>query len=501
MPPLSASLPQTFCVAIWPLGNVLACLDLAYRPKVPSDSVSCRQMALNFAWMGQIMGTTVSLPRWNCLFAVDLCPLPPSIGQFIFFAAKTATKCVVPSVKSLRFCKSTENGDSDDKLETKVPLALLCTALALFDRHDDELSAEQFVRENAALFCAIFVLTDSQTFPLLGVPLPPFCAAFASVPPFLLDKMPSTGTLLQKPFESVDSTKLARIRPEPACKLLAKWGKMPFLAMLSPDSSPTHLCPRNVSHIRRSLTAVRSAPRRRLLLEGWGRMEILSSSALRGGNMRLRGGRPTASAVFHPLALKTAIVADCVKAGPIVFGPIFGFLLIRHCKNVTISAICSHIRLDCCHNVTLFCQTADAIAIRADNCSKITLGHYNVFFDGLKYELDAVGMRLLSVEENVLLSPFEIDKNELPSSESVWKALGPEQFYLYPTPFRENCGTSFWRKFVASVPSEHWLCWQRRRSEAKAIALSLGDAVGTAMGAGGGRRGQDAAYLAKKAAG
>ncbi|KAI3420247.1 TBCC domain-containing protein 1 [Globodera pallida] len=459
------------------------------------------------------------------------CPfrLLPSgdVWPFRHFYATFGTSRLTESDWQLVNSKSTETGDSDDKLETKVPLALLCMALALFDRHDDELSAEQFVRENAALFCAIFVLTDPQTFPLLGVPLPPFCAAFASVPPFLLDKMPSTvrlpipstfdlvfeGTLLQKPFESVDSTKLARIRPEPACKLLAKWGKMPFLAMvrlfssclqsdvfqLSPDSSPTYSCPRNIPHIRRSLTAVRSAPRRRLLLEGWGRMEILSNSALRGGNIRLRGGRPTASAVFHPLALRTAIVADCVKAGPIVFGPIFGFLLIRHCKNITISAICSHIQLDCCHNVTLFCQTADAIAIRADNCSKITLGPYNVFFDGLKYELDAVGMRLLSVEENVLLNPFEIDKNELPSSESVWKALGPEQFYLYPTPFRENCGTSFWRKFVATVPSEHWLCWQRRRNEAKEIARGLAGAVGTAMG--GGRRGQDAAYLAKKAAG
>uniref|UniRef100_A0A183BUW5 C-CAP/cofactor C-like domain-containing protein n=1 Tax=Globodera pallida TaxID=36090 RepID=A0A183BUW5_GLOPA len=485
----------------------------------------------------------LNLAPWKCfgIFGLGL-STKSAIGQCFVSTNGTEFRLDGPNngddgqfaAMELSFCrrfKSTETGDSDDKLETKVPLALLCMALALFDRHDDKLSAEQFVRENAALFCAIFVLTDPQTFPLLGVPLPPFCAAFASVPPFLLDKMPSAvrlpipstfdlvfeGTLLQKPFESVDSIKLARIRPEPACKLLAKWGKMPFLAMvrlfssclqsdvfqLSPDSSPTYSCPRNIPHIRRSLTAVRSAPRRRLLLEGWGRMEILSNSALRGGNVRLRGGRPTASAVFHPLALRTAIVADCVKAGPIVFGPIFGFLLIRHCKNVTISAICSHIRLDCCHNVTLFCQTADAIAIRADNCSKITLGPYNVFFDGLKYELDAVGMRLLSVEENVLLNPFEIDKNELPSSESVWKALGPEQFYLYPTPFRENCGTSFWRKFVASVPSEHWFCWQRRRNEAKEIARSLAGAVGTAMGAGagGGRRGQDAAYLAKKAAG
>ncbi|KAI1711181.1 tubulin binding cofactor C domain-containing protein [Ditylenchus destructor] len=241
----------------------------------------------------------------------------------------------------------------------------------------------------------------------------------------------------------------------------------------------------------RTITSTQLAEHRKITVRNWHHMELLTNPIYAASNLRLVNCKHQSSTVFHLRWLRTAAIADCSSIGPIILGPVKDLLVLHRVVNVTISAICKRVWLVDCQNVRLFLNTKTnpiiISSIEGQN-SGIELAPYNVFYDGLFYELRKAEMELLEWKSNAWDMAMEIDSincrtvrdknncsenpaNILPVSCSLLK---PQNFYVQPTPFRQTETSSFYKTFLSTIPPNYWEEWTK---QARPMAINVANQI------------------------
>uniref|UniRef100_A0A914CGG4 C-CAP/cofactor C-like domain-containing protein n=1 Tax=Acrobeloides nanus TaxID=290746 RepID=A0A914CGG4_9BILA len=157
----------------------------------------------------------------------------------------------------------------------------------------------------------------------------------------------------------------------------------------------------------RRITSTQLAKHRKLSIYSWHRMELLTNPSYRGANLRVFGGTPKSSWLFHPQFLSTALISDCNGCCPIVLGPVQDLVVIQRVKNCHISVICRRIIVTASENVVIFVNTPTP-PIVIGNCEKIQFAPYNVYYDVLEFELHKSGLHLLTNETNFYKAPTHV---------------------------------------------------------------------------------------------
>ncbi|KAI6174783.1 TBCC domain-containing protein 1 [Aphelenchoides bicaudatus] len=222
----------------------------------------------------------------------------------------------------------------------------------------------------------------------------------------------------------------------------------------------------------RTMTSTQLAEHRKLTVRHWSHMEILAKPEYRGANLRVQQESfMTGSFVFYLKSLKTASVVSCVDCGPFVFGPVSELLLLRDLRNVTISAVCTRVQLENCHNVRLFinCECAPVVG---SNCRNVVFAPYNVYYDGLFCELKYAQMELRNQNANQWDQAFCVNTTNTQSPSSV--CFGPmdeEDFYIQPTPFSQNLSSNFYKFFLQTIPTAYLNNFLKKRAVAQKWVL------------------------------
>uniref|UniRef100_A0A915CUE9 Tubulin binding cofactor C-like domain-containing protein n=1 Tax=Ditylenchus dipsaci TaxID=166011 RepID=A0A915CUE9_9BILA len=221
----------------------------------------------------------------------------------------------------------------------------------------------------------------------------------------------------------------------------------------------------------RSITSTQFAEHRKISVRDWQHMELLTNMQYAGSNLRLMHAHHTISPVFHLRWLRSVAIVDCNDVGVVVLGPVQQMVVLKRVKKATVSVICPMIWVEQCEDVLLFVNCECAVMIMGEGCTGIQLAPYNVFYDGLVYELDKAKMQLKQWCENSFDKPLIINsvhssKDRLSETTSLreksaacWFILPTKHFYVQSTPFCETHHSSFYKTFLSSIPPKYQKEW------------------------------------------
>ncbi|KJH44338.1 tubulin binding cofactor [Dictyocaulus viviparus] len=134
-----------------------------------------------------------------------------------------------------------------------------------------------------------------------------------------------------------------------------------------------------------------------------------------------------------------SIIVHNVKSCPaLILGPTYGTVILKEVHHSNITVMCKQLCLWNCSNITVFLHTLRPPIIRG--CKEIRFGVFNVSYEGLAGEIEAVGLQ--TFQYDLITHIINFDQSEV-------SALPPSCFYIQPVPIVNTEENIVVLKFIA----------------------------------------------------
>uniref|UniRef100_A0A0N4Z6F7 C-CAP/cofactor C-like domain-containing protein n=1 Tax=Parastrongyloides trichosuri TaxID=131310 RepID=A0A0N4Z6F7_PARTI len=212
---------------------------------------------------------------------------------------------------------------------------------------------------------------------------------------------------------------------------------------------------------------------RKLVINSWTHIEVLTSPLYQGVNLRLSNGSSKSSYLFFPHYTKSIIISDTKNCKPIILGPVKDVIFINNVHNTSISVMTHRLIIRNSTNLTLFLSINTPPIISID-CKNIKLAPYNVFYTDLERQLNESNIKMLPINENQWNKPIILEEifpqtiyktiiisNHLNDEEKIYNIMKPNDFYIQPTIFDMNFKSKFFTFFRSStIPKNYMKSWE-----------------------------------------
>ncbi|CAD5207882.1 unnamed protein product [Bursaphelenchus xylophilus] len=468
-------------LVLWPRGAVLFSTNLhgLGAGNVPSDSVLLALRFVIYHFHHQ-RNRLVTYGDWLRIAALKI-NLSRECAFLLFAEAQT----ISPVHRERRIASNT----SDSDLESRADVLGLVVALALLGCAPDEngnRNVAKYIKDNLNVFLSCLLLCN-------------YALASENITSSRLEQIPRLDLIPATALSNLDVLFEGTLRTEkqmstvgviptsisallmavmhwelkdqiPMQDLLEIFRKTLQTDMFSLDDIATTISTaKSEESTSRTMTSTQLAEHRKITVRRWSHIELLTKHAYRGANLRIKGPHKDGSVLICPRAMRSALIKDIRSSGPIILGPINGLLILDGLENLHVSAICERIIIQNCKEITVFLNTRTSPAI-GRNCQQIRLAPYNTYFDGLFQELQYSGLMLLSGNENRWDQPIQVDSIQLkpgPPPLRVWSFLPLDAFYIQPTPFPTNKGSTLHDYFLRSIPAMYLDSFEERMRSAE----------------------------------
>uniref|UniRef100_A0A914WF08 Tubulin binding cofactor C-like domain-containing protein n=1 Tax=Plectus sambesii TaxID=2011161 RepID=A0A914WF08_9BILA len=204
-----------------------------------------------------------------------------------------------------------------------------------------------------------------------------------------------------------------------------------------------------------------STPQRTVLsVKAWKKFEALLEDKFADCHLRISDGKE-ARLLLAPRRSETAVVEDCVNAMSIVLGPVRETALLRRLRDCCVSVICGRLIVEDCVDCRFFVRSPVAPLLVGTANANIFFAPYNAMYEGLQGELEAQGLNLNDMRNNLWDRAVEITSSTTFSDASTngyapsHQLLDPAVFRLEPLPFDKIKNNEFREIFMSCLPNAY----------------------------------------------